>query len=81
MHTFYSILIVLEVFLALAGAWCILNEKKLIVFEERLARKIKTAVRLKAKRRAAEKRRRINARVAYSPEVPQRRTAERHEAA
>lgn len=67
MHTIYSILLVLEVFLALFGAWCILNEDRLIAFEDRLSRKIKAAVRLRAKKAAAEKRRRINARVRYTP--------------
>ena len=81
MHTIYSVLIILEVFLAAFGAWCILNENRLISFEEKLSRIIKSAVRMHAKKKAAEKRRRMNARVRYTPDVPQKLKAENQNAA
>ncbi len=81
MHTIYSVLIVIEVFLAAFGAWCILNENRLIAFEEKLSRKVRSAILLRAKKRAAEKRRRINARVRYTPKVPQKIKTENQSAA
>lgn len=81
MHTIYSVLIILEVFLAAFGAWCILNENRLIVFEEKISRRIRSAVHMRAKKKAAEKRRRVNARVRFAPEIPQRLNAENQNAA
>lgn len=81
MNNFYPVLIVIEVFLALFAAWCILNEKRLIKFEESFSRKIKASLRLRAKRRAAEKRRRLNARVRYSPVTAKRASLTGEEAA
>ncbi len=81
MLTIYTCLIIFEVFLAAFAAWCILNESRLIAFEEKISHKIRTAVLLRTKKRAAEKRRRINARVRYTPEVPQKLKTESQNAA
>ena len=45
----YTALIVFEVILAAFAAWCILNEKKLLSFEERTEAKIRR--RLKSRKR------------------------------
>ena len=36
----YTILILAEIPMAIFGAWCILNEEKLIKFEDRLSNRI-----------------------------------------
>lgn len=50
----YIALIVLEVILALFGAWCILNEKKLLEFEERTEAKIRRRLKNRKRDRVAE---------------------------
>lgn len=77
----YPVLMVIEVLLALGGAWCILHEKRLIAFEEKLARRIKAAVRMQMKKRAADKRRRLNTKVRYTPYAPGKVGAQGQEAA
>ena len=37
----YTLLIVAEIPIAIFGAWCILNEEKLIDFEDKLSNRIK----------------------------------------
>lgn len=37
----YTILILAEIPMAIFGAWCILNEEKLIDFEDKLSNRIK----------------------------------------
>lgn len=48
----YIALIVLEVILALFGAWCILNEKKLLAFEERLGKEIRRRINRRRREKA-----------------------------
>lgn len=50
----YIALIVFEVILAAFAAWCILNEKKLLVFEERIERKIRRRMQRRKRERVAE---------------------------
>ena len=50
----YIALIVFEVILAVFGAWCILNEEKLLVFEKRIERKIRRRMQRRKRERVAE---------------------------
>lgn len=48
----YAVLIVFEVILALFGAWCILNEKKLLAFEERMGKEIRRRINRRRREKA-----------------------------
>lgn len=48
----YIALIVLEVILALFGAWCILNEKKLLAFEEHIGKEIRRRINRRRREKA-----------------------------
>lgn len=48
----YAVLIVFEVILALFGAWCILNEKKLLAFEERIGKEIRRRINRRRREKA-----------------------------
>ena len=50
----YTAHIVFEVILAAFAAWCILNEKKLLAFEERIGRDIKRFLQCRKRERVAE---------------------------
>ena len=50
----YIALIVFEVMLAAFGVWCILNEKKLLAFEERTEAKIRRRLKNRKRDRVAE---------------------------
>ena len=50
----YTALIVFELILAAFGAWCILNEEKLLVFEERTEAKIRRRLKNRKRDRVAE---------------------------
>lgn len=50
----YIALIVFEVILAAFAAWCILNEKKLLEFEERTEAKIRRRLKNRKRDRVAE---------------------------
>lgn len=50
----YIALIVFEVILAAFAAWCILNEKKLLAFEERTEAKIRRRFKNRKRDRVAE---------------------------
>lgn len=50
----YTALIVFEVILAAFAAWCILNEEKLLVVEERIERKIRRRMQRRKRERVAE---------------------------
>lgn len=50
----YTALIVFEVILAAFGVWCILNEKKLLEFEERTEAKIRRRLKNRKRDRVAE---------------------------
>lgn len=50
----YIALIVFEVILAAFAAWCILNEKKLLAFEERTEAKIRRGLKNRKRDRVAE---------------------------
>lgn len=50
----YIALIVFEVILAAFGAWCILNEKKLLEVEERTEAKIRRRLKNRKRDRVAE---------------------------
>jgi len=41
----YTILILAEIPLAIFGAWCILNEEKLIKFEDNISNRIKERIK------------------------------------
>lgn len=40
----FTILILAEIPMAILGAWCILNEEKLIKFEDKLSKRIKERI-------------------------------------
>nr|DAD98587.1 MAG TPA: hypothetical protein [Siphoviridae sp. ctTnV63] len=40
----FTILILTEILIAIFGAWCILNEEKLIKFEDKLSKRIKEKI-------------------------------------
>lgn len=42
--TLFTILILAEIPMAIFGAWCILNEEKLIRFEDKLSKRIKEKI-------------------------------------
>lgn len=48
----YIALIVFEVILAAFAAWCILNEKKLLAFEERLGKEIRRRINRRRREKA-----------------------------
>lgn len=50
----YIALIGVEMLLAVFGAWCILNEKKLLAFEERTEAKIRRRLKNRKRDRVAE---------------------------
>ena len=50
----YIALIVFEVILAAFGVWCIINEKKLLDFEERTEAKIRRRLKNRKRDRVAE---------------------------
>ena len=50
----YIALIVFEVILAAVAVWCILNEKKLLAFEERTEAKIRRRLKNRKRDRVAE---------------------------
>lgn len=50
----YTALIVFEVILAAFAAWCILNEEKLLAFEERTEAKIRRRLKNRKRDRVAE---------------------------
>lgn len=43
--TLFTILILAEIPLAIFGAWCILNEEKLIEFEDNISNRVKERIR------------------------------------
>lgn len=50
----YIALIGVEILLAVFAAWCILNEKKLLAFEERTEAKIRSRLKNRKRDRVAE---------------------------
>ena len=50
----YIALIAFEVILAAVAVWCILNEKKLLAFEERTEAKIRRRIKSRKRDRVAE---------------------------
>ncbi len=67
MSTALGIIILAEVALTLFTAWGIMNEKRFVRCERRVAAAVKANLLYFSKKRAAAQHRRVNARVLYTP--------------
>lgn len=75
MNTSLALIILGEILLTLFIVWGLQHEQLFIRFEDRIIAAAKLKIRRAIIKREKERRRRLNARVVYSPMKPEKRTA------
>lgn len=73
---FFFVILPLEVALVGFVVWCYLNEKKLIRMENRIIAAVFKRHEEKAEKRTAERERRLNEKIAYTPAKPRKKRSE-----